>query len=752
MSPTGMHHDFLSGRSTNENSHPQYLSKREFFDDLETFINVAKLPYGAKPGTGVSMRAQIQHVFDDAPVGSTLYFPPGTYILDGSLICSRPLNIYAYGATFSYGVTNLAGTGYAFRYGNNDLSARMERTSLKGLKITRTYGTTVGSLLYTGFSYHALLECTVQDVEAVGFESGHLPHGGLATDIGNVHNNYNNLKVFDCRYGIDIADGVVVGYSNENNYFGGRMHLSSTITDEDATVWPGNCHAIRIRYNGLHVPNNNRFYGVSMETNWGRKIYCEGIENYWYGCRYENQNGTCDIEFYDPASAGQHGSRNMILEGDELQDCILQPPGGNGSNFDGSGRTVNLNKVLDNQNWRIRGGDGTGTDAAIHVSTGTSTNDAIQVRGTNQVWSIGMQADDTTNYAGALTFRDPATGALLYKLRMRTNLTPDAFVVTDAAGVDVGSFYIEGTTFVFRNLRGNTADNGYVEIIGGKTFGGAGDDLVPALQVRNSITSSHLAQIIATAGDAMRIGFVAEEGGGRLGAIVGYSGAAGAEVERNRIHLSSASPFPWVVQHRLTVGEGAVINEDGLDSDTRIEGDTDANAFFLDASAAGGSIGVGTNVPEAKLHVVGSLWTEGTSLDQFLVQDASIEVFRIDTDQEQITAAYPFRLQAVTAIQGGLSLAITDVSSTPFTLLRSHTYLSCDASGGAITINLMALAALGDYPMAVWFKNQAASGNNVTLDADGAETIDGAGTRVLTPGQSVLLVGDPAKTDWEVVA
>lgn len=47
-----------------------------------------------------------------------------------------------------------------------------------------------------------------------------------------------------------------------------------------------------------------------------------------------------------------------------------------------------------------------------------------------------------------------------------------------------------------------------------------------------------------------------------------------------------------------------IFNDAGADVDQRMEGDTDANLFFLDASADG--IGIGTNTPTAKLQVNGS--------------------------------------------------------------------------------------------------------------------------------------------------
>ena len=46
------------------------------------------------------------------------------------------------------------------------------------------------------------------------------------------------------------------------------------------------------------------------------------------------------------------------------------------------------------------------------------------------------------------------------------------------------------------------------------------------------------------------------------------------------------------------------INEDGADVDFRVEGDTDANLLFVDASTD--RVGIGTNSPAFKLHVNGT--------------------------------------------------------------------------------------------------------------------------------------------------
>lgn len=52
-----------------------------------------------------------------------------------------------------------------------------------------------------------------------------------------------------------------------------------------------------------------------------------------------------------------------------------------------------------------------------------------------------------------------------------------------------------------------------------------------------------------------------------------------------------------------------VINEDGGDQDTRIEGDTDVNLIFVDASAD--SVGIGTGTPTEKLDVNGNVAVSG---------------------------------------------------------------------------------------------------------------------------------------------
>ena len=63
----------------------------------------------------------------------------------------------------------------------------------------------------------------------------------------------------------------------------------------------------------------------------------------------------------------------------------------------------------------------------------------------------------------------------------------------------------------------------------------------------------------------------------------------------------AANNFTIDATTNITLTRGVVINEDGADSDTRIESDNQANMFFVDASAD--AIGIMTNAPTEALDI-----------------------------------------------------------------------------------------------------------------------------------------------------
>jgi hypothetical protein len=81
-----------------------------------------------------------------------------------------------------------------------------------------------------------------------------------------------------------------------------------------------------------------------------------------------------------------------------------------------------------------------------------------------------------------------------------------------------------------------------------------------------------------------------------------------------------------------TASQATVINESGVDADFRVEGDTDANLVFADASAD--KVGIGTASPSEKLHVYG-----GTGVARSILLEtgttASLKLKRTDSTAQQ---------------------------------------------------------------------------------------------------------------------
>ena len=145
---------------------------------------------------------------------------------------------------------------------------------------------------------------------------------------------------------------------------------------------------------------------------------------------------------------------------------------------------------------------------------------------------------------------------------------------------------------------------------------------------------------------------------------------------------------------------GLTVNDQGSDTDTRIEGDTKANLFFLDASVD--RIGIDQAVPTSRLHLGGS-----------------------------------FALPVVT-------------KTTTYTATEADCVIFGDATGGSFTITLP--TAVGITGRLYYLKKTApiSPASTVTVDASGTETIDGALTQVLNiQFESITIVSDGA--NWLIL-
>ena len=181
----------------------------------------------------------------------------------------------------------------------------------------------------------------------------------------------------------------------------------------------------------------------------------------------------------------------------------------------------------------------------------------------------------------------------------------------------------------------------------------------------------------------------------------------------------AVKPSKLSVSSGSTLDGGLVVNELGADADTRIEGDTDANLLFVDASAD--KIGVGTNSPKAKLHANSSVFSGGSGVGL-----------------ELNNANLYMSIEAGAGISRGIRVAAVDNSG--------YAGLSVDGMGG--TFSLDALPSTGTYDASRLYLN-GENGNfgigtttpNEKLEVAGNIHVSGGDRTIFNRSNNALSLG-----------
>ena len=209
----------------------------------------------------------------------------------------------------------------------------------------------------------------------------------------------------------------------------------------------------------------------------------------------------------------------------------------------------------------------------------------------------------------------------------------------------------------------------------------------------------------------------------------------------------------------LNANGSAVFNKQGNDSDFRIAGKTDGevaypNLFCTDAENK--YVGIGTNAPQAQLHILESgntlvvptdtIWlmqhsgSAGDSGYMGIVGGSTGDVgiwfgdetmpvdgkitYENDTDDLVLDATDDIVLDCDTIdLDGGQTVKRTAMTSGG-TLSVEDYYIGCDTTSGAFTATLPAAATAGAGRMYI-IANET-GGNTVTVDGYSTETIDGS--------------------------
>ena len=107
--------------------------------------------------------------------------------------------------------------------------------------------------------------------------------------------------------------------------------------------------------------------------------------------------------------------------------------------------------------------------------------------------------------------------------------------------------------------------------------------------------------------------------------------------------------------------------------------------------------------------------------------------------------------EASTVSTGGFTYSSIATGDSPVTGALD-THYSADTSGGAITVNLPAIAA-GNAGQEIRFKLKTA-GNNLSITPNGTDQVEGGGAGVAytlsVQNQSITLVSD-GSSNWEII-
>ena len=230
--------------------------------------------FGARGNSSSDDYILIKNASDAAPTEGVLYFPPGyDFRLNTPILISG--NIRGEGAIISTTYTGGPLVTYGGRSAYSKKFAHFPKINQESA--FSWSGSDVGLLLLNTQT------CELHIPAVQLFSEGVKVYGSGA---GNVHNNIflgelNNNKI---QLKLDATAG---GWSNENNYFGGRFTFASNY----GTGYTGT-RQILIS-NPVNSVNNNRFYGCSLETDPPEyHVECRGQHNFFDRCRWETSNVT----------------------------------------------------------------------------------------------------------------------------------------------------------------------------------------------------------------------------------------------------------------------------------------------------------------------------------------------------------------------------------------------------------------------------------------------------------------------------
>lgn len=430
------------------------------------------------------------------------------------------------------------------------------------------------------------------------------------------------------------------------------------------------------------------------------------------------------------------------------------------------------------------GSDVVGTDSlnfTTFSSAGSGLTDIVNDTSPQLGSSLDVNGQDIVSVSnGNITLTPNGTGVVRIDGTSGIDLQSGEISVKNSGSVSNIKLYCESANAHYTQLQSaaHSAYSGNVTLTLPTSTGtlvGSGDDgTVTNDMLAGSIADSKLNTI--TTADKVSLSALDLDGGTDIGAdlvdadlIVVDDGAGGTNrkstLSRIKKYVYSAisgdatATDAGVLTIEANAIEGSMLNNNTISGQTEMSGDladtdelliSDAgtlkradfsivrDAIFNDVSgdasiAAGGSLTISSSAITSQ--------TAETSIDDadlVLIYDDSASALRKMT-----------KANFVSGLSGGGGGGFTYSAITSTTTAQASYHYSVDTSGGAVTLNLPARSGI-TAGTEIRVKLTAA-GNDLTIDGNSTETIDGSETLVLNvANQSVTLVAGSA-TNWEII-